>query len=215
MNAKKIIAKKTLNYLNGISEAGFGSGSTVNCVLEYIDQLDIKKCLSGSSSTSIQLAKAGTSEINYAKEIGILVDGADQIIGDRKLFIKGGGGALFREKILWEVAKRIIVVAEERKWVEKPSYPIAIEVLPFAHLFIKEKLDGMEEVTRTMVRMTSHGIPFHTDNGNWIIDVHYEEIDLIEFEKKVKLIPGVIETGIFKFENKPLTILTERREVEI
>ncbi len=215
MDAKRIIAKKAVKYIKGHSTVGFGSGSTVNCVLDEITQSGLKKGFSGSSSTSIQLMQKGIFEGSFPKEIIILIDGADQIIGEGDYFIKGGGGALLREKVLWQATKKIIVVAEERKWVKSPDFPLAVEVLPFAHEVVKNQLIELNGVVKAEVRITPQGIPFYTDNGNWILDIHYTKDDLVQINEMAKSIPGVIETGFFQFDNKEIMIITERREVKL
>lgn len=213
MEVKRQIAIKAAKYLENYASIGFGSGSTVNEVLKAVNWKK-NKAFSASSSTSIQLNQLGISERKYPQEVEIVVDGADQIVNDAKMFIKGGGGALMREKVLWEAARKILVVAEEKKLTDTPSFPLAIEVLPYAHILVKKIISSWEEIQQITLRTTPQGLPFRTDNGNWIFDVSYEEIDLLRLDVQLKRIPGVLETGIFKFDDKPITVLTERKEVE-
>jgi len=130
--------------------------------------------------------------------IDLTIDGADQI--DKKLnLIKGMGGALTREKIVALCSKKVVIVADETKLVEKigENHPIPIEVVPFAvsHVISEiNKLGGKPKLRETKGKVG----PVITDNGNYILDVTFEQTEnLTELNRKLKLIAGVVETGLF------------------
>jgi ribose 5-phosphate isomerase A len=131
-------------------------------------------------------------------KLDLTIDGADQV--DKELnLIKGMGGALMREKIVASAAKQFVVVADETKLVEKlgTTHPIPVEVLPFALSTVVARMEelGGKAVLREGKRKVG---PVVTDNGNFILDVEFGSVDALdELDVAVKLIPGVLETGLF------------------
>ena len=182
---------------------GLGTGSTVF----YFFQALIKRVQEGlkiqvvsSSKQSERLAREGNlpfAEIERTERVDLTVDGADELSREKWL-IKGGGGALLREKILATMSKEMVVIVDASKVVERLGvHPLPLEILPFASratLYRIEKLGY-----RGKLRKDASGKPFLTDNGNYIYDIHFDS-PLSEPERDQAIlsqIPGVLETGFF------------------
>lgn len=135
---------------------------------------------------------------NEVINIQVLLDGADQVDSGYHM-IKGGGGALFREKILFKAARKLVILADREKYVNNLHRAVPVEVHPFARrLFIKESNNLGIKVLDCTLRSLQKGFPFFTENGNVIFDVQFESIgDISEMETDIKCIPGVIEVGLF------------------
>jgi ribose 5-phosphate isomerase A len=132
---------------------------------------------------------------NHIPEIDIVFDGADQIDSQYNM-IKGGGGALLKEKILISAAKQVVIVANSAKFVGKFNRPVPIEVHPFARSTVSKKLK--ENSLQVQLRILEKGYPFITENGNIIFDVTFNSIiDVPKKEIELKSIPGVLEVGLF------------------
>jgi ribose 5-phosphate isomerase A len=132
---------------------------------------------------------------NMIPYIDIVFDGADQIDGKFNM-IKGGGGALLREKILISAAKKVVIMADAAKFVQSFSRPVPIEVHPMARSVVWQKLVqiGGQPVLRTLEK----GYPFVTENGNLILDASFPSItDAKKMEVELKNIAGVLEAGLF------------------
>jgi ribose 5-phosphate isomerase A len=179
---------------------GLGSGRTVAAVIREMANLPYKGRLE-FVATSIQIKKEAENiglkivDENRTPDIDIVLDGADQI--DSKFYmIKGGGGALLKEKILMSACKKVIVVADSTKFVDVFSIPIPVEVHQFARSVVWIKLQ--EAGGRPSLRTIANDYPFITENGNIILDTSFSSfIDMQEKEAQLKSIPGVLEVGIF------------------
>ena len=182
---------------------GLGTGSTVYYFIEkLIDR--VKEGLSiravSSSIASENQAKEGgipCADINTITSIDLTVDGADEITSE-KVMIKGGGGALLREKILANISREMIVIVDESKVVEKlGKHPLPVEILPFARGAIIDKIKKLG--FQGSLREHNKNGPFITDNGNMIYDIHFECLrdDPEKDHEKLLRIPGVLETGFF------------------
>lgn len=179
---------------------GLGSGSTVTHIVRQMAKLPNKESL-GFIPTSLQIKlEAEKSQLKICDEsripdIDIVFDGADQI--DRKgNMIKGGGGALLREKILISSAKQVVIVADANKFVGSFKRSVPIEVYPMARSIVTKKLllAGGKPALRTLEK----GYPFVTENGNIILDTMFRSIpDPKKKEIELKSIAGVIEVGLF------------------
>ena len=192
---KQQAAIAALAYVDDGMIVGVGTGSTVNF---FIDQLAIIKhrldaCVASSKATELRLRAAGIPviDLNAAGELSVYIDGADEV-SQRHEMIKGGGGALTREKIIASVAKKFICIVDESKVVTRlGAFPLAVEVLPIARSF----------VARELVKLggdPAYREGFITDNGNIILDVYNFEItNPVSLEEAIKLIPGVVESGLF------------------
>ena len=179
---------------------GLGSGLTVSSILKYMKQLrenrDIKFV-----TTSLQIKNSAQAigltmiDESYIPDIDFVLDGADQIDSHFNM-IKGGGGALLREKIVISAAKSFAIVGHSNKYVDTFSIPIPIEVHPFARNFVLNELLDIGATPK--LRMLDKGYPFVTENGNIIYDTSFTSIkEMHEMEVNIKTIPGVMEVGIF------------------
>lgn len=196
MNLKSNVAEAALHYItDDVKIVGIGSGSTVNEFIKALSSIKhlIDGCVSSSVSSTKLLQAAGITvlDLNAVDSLPIYVDGADEINADLEM-IKGGGGALTREKILAVNAQEFICIVDESKLVANlGSFPIAVEVLPIARSY----------VAREIVRLGGdpayrHG--FVTDNTNIILDVYNLDLsDLEAVENTINCIPGVVDNGVF------------------
>lgn len=203
--AKKNAAIEAVRHVKDGFIVGLGSGSTAAYAMAEISRKireeDLEIFGIPTSSQAFYLAvKYGipTTTLDEHPVIDLTIDGADQI--DKKLnLIKGMGGALAREKIVASCSKLVIIVADETKLTKNlgENQPVPIEILPFAlkHVISKiEELGGKPKLREGKGKVG----PVITDNGNYILDVNFGKImNPIELNQKIKLIPGVVETGIF------------------
>lgn len=191
---------------------GLGSGSTVARVLPAMVAAMREKGVEATwVPTSLQIqAVALELEVRTGPlttpEVGKVVDGADQVDRDLNL-IKGGGGALLKEKVLLGSARDSAIVADEKKFVEKlgmGEYRVPIEVSQFARETAMAKLrkKGSKDVK---IRLDARGYPAYSENGNMLFDALFEPIERPgELEVELKSIPGVLEVGIFVI--RPITV---------
>jgi ribose 5-phosphate isomerase A len=194
------LAKDAVKRVKGARVVGLGSGSTVAHIVREMEKLP-NKGLIEFIPTSLQIKlEAEKSSLRMADEsripdIDIVFDGADQI--DAKFnMIKGGGGALLREKILISAAKRVVIVADESKFVQSFNRPVPIEVHPMARSTVYRKLSEMG--SKPTLRTLDKGYPFVTENGNVILDTTFPSItDPKKKEIELKSIAGVLEVGLF------------------
>ena len=183
---------------------GVGTGSTVNFLIDMLpDVRDRIEAVVSSSNASTRLLQERGFEVSTLNElggdIGVYVDGADECNKLLQL-IKGGGGALSREKVLAAAARRFVCIVDDSKLVGLlGNFPLPIEVLPMAQ----------ELVSRKLMKMRGHPIwrdGFVTDNGNHILDVEDLQIsNPVEMEARINRIPGVVTVGIFA--HRPADIL--------
>ena len=137
------------------------------------------------------------NEQNTITIVNLTVDGADEINGTKQM-IKGGGGALLREKVLANISREMVVIVDESKVVEKlGNHLLAVEILPYAYGAIIEKIRKLG--FHGTLREHNKDGPFITDNGNMIYDIHFESLreDPEKDHEKIIRIPGVLETGFF------------------
>lgn len=201
-DAIKALSSDILKLVNDNYVLGLGSGraatALVRSLSSHLKEKNIRvKAVPTSLQIKLEAEKGGISiiEADQIEHIDIVFDGADQIDEERNM-IKGGGGALLREKILINVAKKVIIIADESKFVKKLNRSVPIEVHPFARNIAAKQIQkyGGKPVLRTIER----GYPFVTENGNIILDSDFGEIlNPEELAEKIIQIPGVIEVGIF------------------
>lgn len=192
---KKAAAEAALEQVRGGMTLGVGTGSTVNF---FIDALaarapGLKAVVSSSEASTARMQAHGirVTELARTADIDLYVDGADEATRHRHL-IKGGGGALTREKIVAGASRRFVCIADDTKLVGVlGKFPLPVEVIPMARSY----------VARQMVRHGGQPIwreGFITDNGNEILDVHnLRIIDPPNLETRLNQIPGVVTVGIF------------------
>lgn len=192
---KKEVVAKAIKYINEDVIIGVGSGTTVNFFIEAL--AGIKHRIEGvvpASKASEQKLKELSIPImalTAVSELAFYFDGADEV-NTQRVMIKGGGGALTREKIISNVAKTFICMVHDKKKVTRlGNYPIALEVIPMARSYVARqvvKLGGSPEYREGFV----------TDNGNIILDVYDLPLERpIAMEESLKLITGVVESGLF------------------
>jgi len=201
---KKIIAaKKALEFVKDGNIIGIGSGSTVKYFIRFLGEeirkgnLREVKGIPSSYDTRILMQKAGipvTDFIEYP-EIDVTVDGADSVLLEKRILIKGGGGAFLREKIIDYAAKKLVIIVDDSKL--NREFPVPIEVLPFALGYVIKRIETLG--ARVTFRESKGKVgPCVSDNGNIIIDALFDHKDLVpELEIKLNMIPGVLENGIF------------------
>ena len=200
---KRRAAEAALEYIEPGTVLGVGTGSTVNFFIDMLpgirDRID--RFVSSSKASTALLEKHGftVSTLNEVGDIDVYVDGADEAT-KRLHLVKGGGGALTREKILAGAARRFVCIVDESKLVGMlGTFPLPIEVLPMAQGFVSRKL--LQLRAQPIWREN-----FVTDNGNHILDIHDLSIgNPIEMENRLNQVPGILTVGIFA--QRPADIL--------
>jgi ribose 5-phosphate isomerase A len=202
-NLKKAAAHKAIEFIRDGMVVGLGTGSTAKHLLVALgEQVRAGRKLRGvptSQETAALARESGIPLIDTENrwEIDVALDGADQVDPDFNL-IKGGGGALLKEKIVVASAKQFIVMIDHTKQVPVlgGSFPLPIEVIPFGWGSTARKIEALTK-SRVVLR-ERNGVPFKTEAGHLIVDVHIDRIDRPgELETALNLIPGVVETGLF------------------
>ena len=192
---KRSAARAALEFIEPGTVLGVGTGSTVNLLIDMLPVVRyfIDSVVSSSKATTAILEDQGfeVKTLNETGEIDVYIDGADEC-NKRLQLIKGGGGALTREKVLATAARRFICIVDDSKLVGRlGTFPLPIEVLPMAN----------DLVSRQLMKMRVHPIwreGFVTDNGNHILDVHDLQVaNPVEMEARINKIPGVVTVGIF------------------
>lgn len=192
---KRLSALKALDWVEDGMVVGVGTGSTVAYFIEALAKRrhDIEGAVASSRDTAAKLESRGIRliDLNAAGDIPLYVDGADECDPYGRL-IKGGGGALTREKIIAEAADRFVCILDASKQVELLGrFPLPVEVIPMARSLVARKLRALG------------GLPvwregYVTDNGHWILDVHGLSIlDPVALEREINQIPGVVTVGLF------------------
>lgn len=200
---KQQAAQAALEHIEDGVILGVGTGSTVNFLIDALPQVrhKLSALVSSSNASTERLQAAGfeVSSLNDVGDVDIYIDGADEAT-KRFHLVKGGGGALTREKIVAGAARKFVCIIDESKFVGMlGKFPLPIEVIPMAQSF----------VARQMAKM--HGQPvlrhgFVTDNGNVILDVHNLRIsNPLEMETRINQMPGVVTVGIFA--HRPADVL--------
>lgn len=194
------LAKEAVKLAKESKVVGLGSGTSVTYVVREFASL-VRKEPVVFVPTSLQIKiEAEKSSLVIADEdripeVDIVFDGADQIDSNFNM-IKGGGGALLREKIVMSAAKRVAIVADASKFVKSFTRSIPIEIHPMARSIVSKKLE--EYGGMPVLRTVEKGYPFVTENGNLVLDTGFSAIaDPKRKEIELKNIPGVMEVGIF------------------
>jgi len=194
-NLKRIASQEAVRHVEDGMRVGLGTGSTVRFAIERLGEL-VQHSLdvvgvATSKETAQRAQRAGIplQELD-AQPIDLTIDGADQVNPSLQL-IKGGGGALLREKMVADRSRRVVIVVDESKLVETFSFPLPVEVVPYGWKSVAARLEehGLEPRLRA---------DFTTDNGNVILDCSYEALgDLNGIATALSGIPGVVEHGLF------------------
>ncbi len=192
---KQAVAKAALEYVESGTIIGIGTGSTANYFIDYLASIKhkIEGTVASSNASTERLKKHGIQvfDLNSVSEISVYVDGADE--SNRHLhLIKGGGGALTREKIVAAASRKFVCIADESKLVDVlGKFPLPVEVIPMARSYVARELVklGGQPVLRE---------GFTTDNGNVILDVHNLQImEPVKLEETLNHITGVVTNGLF------------------
>ncbi len=210
---KKAAAKAAIDYIEQGIVLGVGTGSTASY---FIDELKaVKGKIEAAVATSLDTEKKLRAlsipiwDLNTVDTLALYVDGTDEINAAKQM-IKGGGGALTREKIVAAVAEKFICIADSSKKVDLlGTFPVAIEVIPMARSY----------VARQMVKLGGNPVyrqGFVTDNGNVILDVYNLKIlDPKALEEKINNIVGVVANGIFSKRPADVLLLAEDSGVKV
>lgn len=207
---KQAAAKAALNYIEDGMILGVGTGSTVNCLIELLADVRLKGAVSSSKVTEDKLRALDIEifDLNAVGELDLYIDGADEIDAQGSM-IKGGGGALTREKIVAAASKSFVCMVDDSKIVQKlGKFPVAVEVLPQARSYVARELVklGGDPVYRE---------GFVTDYGNVILDTYDLDIsNPAEFEKTLNNIVGVVCNGIFAAQSANIMLKASDQVVE-
>jgi ribose 5-phosphate isomerase A len=199
-------AHRALEFVKPGMKLGLGSGSTARHFVDLVGAqvkagLDIR-CVGTSKATEDQASALGVpmATLDELPELDLTIDGADEIDPALNL-IKGGGGALLREKIVAAASKRMIVIADSRKIVQRlGAFPLPVEVVPFGLAATRRHIEraAAELGLRGPLRLRGESTPFVTDGGHYILDCAFGAIpDPDRLGRALSMIPGVVEHGLF------------------
>jgi ribose 5-phosphate isomerase A len=211
----KKVAGDLVEQINKLKYIGMGSGRTISDFVEALSSFKIKgelKFIPTSHQISFKLKEKNFSVEIFPsiKTIELYIDSVDQIEEKSHFAIKGGGGALLKEKILMNNSEKTVFILQEKKITKKlgTGCPVPVEVSPFALSFTTnylKELGGSSELRRDQ-----RGFPTFTESGNMILDVSFNEIyNPVDLEGKIKAQPGVIEVGLFTKKPSCVYILKE------
>lgn len=207
-NLKRLAAAKAIELVEHGMRLGLGTGSTAR---HFVDLLGAKAkagldviCVPTSEATRIQAESLGLrlTTLDETPELDLTVDGADELDDDLQL-IKGGGGALLREKIVAMASDRLVVIADLSKRVATlGAFPLPVEIVRFGHLATRDWIEACADEAgcsgHIALRKAHDGTPFLSDGGNYILDCSFGRIEDAELlHELLKLVPGVVETGLF------------------
>ncbi len=208
---KRLVGEAALEYVREDSIIGVGTGSTVNCFIEALLQsgIRIKAAVSSSDATTALLEAGGIEvlDLNQSGDLDVYIDGADEFDAHRRL-IKGGGGALTREKIVAAASRKFVCIADQSKQVRLlGAFPLPLEVIPMARSLVARKmvaLGGQPEWRQGFV----------TDNGNIILDVHnLDLVDPVGMEKAINNLAGVVTCGLFAVRPADLVLIADKEGI--
>jgi ribose 5-phosphate isomerase A len=209
---KQQVAEAALFWVRPDSVLGVGTGSTVNCFIEALaaSGIRVEAAVSSSEETTARLLSHGIEvrELNSTGTLDVYIDGADEFDSHRRL-IKGGGGALTREKIIAAASRKFVCIVDESKKVGVlGSFPLPVEVIPMARSYVARQLvalGGQPELRQAFV----------TDNGNVILDVHnLDLVDPVSVEKHINNLAGVVTCGLFALRPAEVVLMAGAAGVE-
>ena len=208
---KHLVGAAALEHVQPDSIIGVGTGSTVNCFIDSLinSHIRIEAAVSSSEATTKLLRAGGIQvlDLNQTGGLDVYIDGADEFDEHRRL-IKGGGGALTREKIVAAASKKFVCIADQGKQVKVlGTFPLPLEVIPLARSLVARKmvaLGGQPEWREG----------FTTDNGNWIIDIHnLDLVDPVGMEKTINNLAGVVSCGLFALRPADLVLIATEKGI--
>lgn len=209
---KQRVAEAALARVRADSILGIGSGSTVDCFIDALASsgLRIEAAVPASEASGRRLTEHGIElrDLNAAGTLDLYIDGADEFDAHRRL-IKGGGGALTREKIIAAASRQFVCIVDETKKVGVLGrFPLPVEVIPMARSYVARelvKLGGQPKLREG----------FTTDNGNVILDVHGLSIlDPVALESEINQLTGVVTNGLFARRPADVLLLGTEQGVE-
>jgi ribose 5-phosphate isomerase A len=209
---KRSVARAAIDYVIDGAWIGVGTGSTANFFIDALGQIKhrIRGAVASSERTAERLRALGVplADLNDVDELPVYVDGADEVTRDLCM-IKGGGGALTREKIVAAVAKQFVCIADESKLVTRlGKFPLPVEVIPMARAHVARELSKLGGTPRPREG-------FVTDNGNVILDVHGLRIDdPVGLERRLNDITGVVTNGLFALRRADVLLLGSAQGVQ-
>jgi ribose 5-phosphate isomerase A len=210
---KRQVAASAIEFIKDVPIIGVGTGSTVNFFIEMLadHKSTIEGAVSSSEATTQRLKNIGipVMELNSVGDIEIYIDGADEVDPHKKL-IKGGGGALTREKIIAAASKQFVCIVDQSKCVDVlGKFPLPVEVIPMARSY----------VAREMVKLGGNPVwreDYYTDNGCEILDVHNLSItNPMELERIINDITGVVTVGLFAHRDADIVLIGNGNKVDI
>jgi len=210
---KQAVARAALEHLPEDAVIGVGTGSTANFFIDALAQRRamVRATVASSEASAARLRAHGFTvlDLNAVTDLPVYVDGADEVTGELAM-IKGGGGALTREKIVAAVARAFVCIADESKLVARLGrFPLPVEVIPMARAHVERAMVKLGGVPRLRVGYT-------TDNGNQILDVHGLTISEPErLESQIDHIPGVVTNGLFARRGADVLLLGSEQGVRI
>ena len=208
---KRLVGTAALEHVQPDSIIGVGTGSTVNCFIDSLinSRIHIEAAVSSSEATTKLLSAGGIQvlDLNQTGGLDVYIDGADEFDAYRRL-IKGGGGALTREKIIAAASKKFVCIADQSKQVKVlGTFPLPLEVIPLARSLVARKmvaLGGQPEWREG----------FTTDNGNWILDIHnLDLVDPVGMEKTINNLAGVVSCGLFALRPADLVLIATEKGI--
>ena len=211
-NLKRQVAEAALSHVRPDSVLGVGTGSTVNCFIEALaaSGIRIEAAVSSSEASTRLLESHGfeVKDLNLAGTLDLYIDGADEFDAHCRL-IKGGGGALTREKIITAASRKFVCIVDESKKVGVlGKFPLPVEVIPMARSFVARQLvvmGGQPELRQDFI----------TDNGNAILDVHNMDlVDPVSVEKQLNNLPGVVTCGLWALRPAEVVLMATTSGIE-
>lgn len=208
------VAQAAIQYVVPGTIIGVGTGSTANFFIDELAKIkgQLEGAVASSEATAKRLAAHGIPvlDLNSVDEMSVYVDGADETDGALHL-IKGGGGALTREKIVLAVAKKFICIADQSKKVGVlGKFPLPVEVIPMARSYVAR------EIVKRLGGEPVYREGFVTDNGNVILDIHgLSIVDPLKLETELNNIVGVVTNGLFALRKADVVLLGTPNGVEV
>ncbi len=199
---KEAAARASLRFVNDGDIVGLGSGSTAECAIRLLGERLKSGLRIRGIPTSVRSKELAASlgipltTLDDYQQIDVTIDGADEFDPELRL-IKGGGGALLREKIIASASKKVVIVADSSKQVQVlGKFPMPVEVIPFAQALIANKITALG--ASVTLRQYVYENPFVTDEGHHILDCHFGQIpDPPTLARTLGDMPGVVEHGLF------------------
>jgi ribose 5-phosphate isomerase A len=212
LQQKRQVAQAALGWVREDCILGIGTGSTVNCFIEALAAAGrhIEAAVSSSEATTIRLRALGIEvrDLNTTGSLDLYIDGADEFDAHRRL-IKGGGGALTREKVIAAASRKFVCIVDASKKVGVLGrFPLPVEVIPMARSYVARQLvamGGQPELRTGLV----------TDNGNVILDVHnLDLVDPVAVEQRINNLAGVVTCGLFALRPADVVLMATASGVQ-